>query len=205
MDAIVFLVLGGVFTSAMSGNTILLGLAAGQGHVEAALRSLAALLGYVTGISAGSLSLAKFQRGHGWTLALEALFLAAFVALWFVTGPPSGSLVIYGLVVLSAIAMGLQGAIGHAIGVPGIMTVVFTSTYTAIISDLVERALAGHRPLLTTLAAQQLITLVTYLGSAVVVGIVATHGFKFAPIFPLAVVLVLLAGLRLRLIHLERR
>ena len=81
MDAIAFLVLGGVFTSAMSGNTILLGLAISQGHFSAAVHSFAALLGYVAGVSVASLSLAKSERGSGWTLGLEALFLAAFAAL----------------------------------------------------------------------------------------------------------------------------
>lgn len=51
--------------------------------------------------------------------------------------------------------MGLQGGIGRALGVPGIMTVIFTSTCSALIGDLVERALAGQRPLLTSLAARQ--------------------------------------------------
>jgi hypothetical protein len=72
--------------------------------------------------------------------------------------------------------MGLQGAIGRALGVPGIMTVIFTSTYTAIVGDLVKRALAGHRPQLISLAAQQPTTLAFYLGSAVISGIIiATH------------------------------
>jgi hypothetical protein len=35
--------------------------------------------------------------------------------------------------------MGLQGAIGRALGVPGIMTVIFTSTCTAIGGDLSGR------------------------------------------------------------------
>ncbi|WP_198137059.1 YoaK family protein [Nitrobacter hamburgensis] len=165
MDAIAFLVLGGIFTLAMSGNTIVLGLAISQGHFSAAMHSFAALLGYVAGVSVASLSLAKSERGSGWTLGLEALFLASFAALWPFAGDPVHSSVVYGLIVLSAVAMGLQGAIGRTIGIPGIMTVIFTSTYTAIVGDLVERTLAGHRPLLTGLAAQQLTALAAYLGA----------------------------------------
>ena len=205
MDAIAFLALGEVFTSAMSGNTILLGLAIGQGHVNAALHSSAALLGYLAGVSMAYVALAKFERGQGWTLGLEALFLVAFAALWFSTGTPFAMPAVYGLIALSAIAMGLQGAIGRSLGVPGLMTVIFTSTYTAIIGDLVERALAGQRPLITELAARQLIALAAYLGSAVIVGIIATDWLWSVPILPLAAVLILLAGLRLRLLHLGGR
>lgn len=203
MDAIAFLVLSGVFTSAMSGNTILLGLAIGQGHFGPALHSSAALLGYVTGVAAASVSLAKTRRGSGWTLGLEALFLAAFAGLWLAAGVPAGAPVTYGLIVLSAVAMGLQGGIGRALGIPGVMTVIFTSTYTAIVGDLVERALAGSRPLLTALAARQLTALAAYLGSAIIGGIVATHWLRVAPLLPLAAILVLLAGLRLRLIRFQ--
>jgi uncharacterized membrane protein YoaK (UPF0700 family) len=204
MDAIAFLVLGGVFTSAMSGNTILLGLAISQGHFSAAVHSFAALLGYLTGVSVASLLLAKSERGSGWMLGLEALFLAAFAALWLFAGDPVHSSVVYGLIVLSAVAMGLQGAIGRTIGIPGIMTVIFTSTYTEIVGDLVERALAGHRPLLTGLAAQQLTALAAYLGSAVVGGIIATHWLRVTTLLPLAAILVLLVGLRQRWLRFDQ-
>jgi hypothetical protein len=73
--------------------------------------------------------------------------------------------------------MGLQDAIGRALGVPGIMTVIFTSTCSRP-----QRALAGRRPLLTSLAAQQPATLAVYLGSAVISGIIiATHWFQVIP------------------------
>jgi uncharacterized membrane protein YoaK (UPF0700 family) len=204
MDAIAFLVLGEVFTSAMSGNSIVLGLAISQGHFGTALHSLAALLGYMTGVAVASLSLTKFGRGSGCTLGLEALFLAAFAALWFAVGGPASSPVVYSLIVLSAVAMGLQGAIGRALGVPGIMTVIFTSTYTAIVSDLVERALAGHRPLITGLAARQLTALTAYLGSAVVGGIVAAHWLLVTPFLPFAAVLSVLAVLRLHWLRFDQ-
>lgn len=206
MDAIAFLALGGVFTSAMSGNTILLGLAIGQGHFSAALHSFVALLGYLTGVAAGALARAKIERGSGWTLSLEALFLAAFVALWLVAGGPVRLHVVYGLIVLSAVAMGLQGAIGRALGIPGIMTVIFTSTCTAIVSGLVERALAGQRPLFNALTARQLTALAVYLASAVFIGgVIALHWRRVTPFLPLAAVLALLAGLRLRWLSLEPR
>ena len=200
-DGIAFLALSGVFTSAMSGNTILLGLAIGQGHFAAALHSLIAILGYVAGVSLASLSLAKLGRGSGWTLSLEALFLAAFAAIWFFFGASDRAPILYGLIVLSAIAMGLQGAIGRSLGVPGVMTVIFTSTYTAIVGDFIARALSREKPLLTGLAARQISALAAYLGGAAVAGAMTIHWLQAAPFLPLTAVLMLLAGLRLRLIR----
>lgn len=47
MDAIASSKWGEVFTSAMSGNTVLLGIVAAQGNFTGAMRVLAAILGYV--------------------------------------------------------------------------------------------------------------------------------------------------------------
>lgn len=110
MDAIAFFALGGVFTLAMSGNTILLGIGLGQGHFGAALHSFTAILGYVMGVGVASLSLAKFGRGSGWTLGLEALFLAAFVILWSFAGTPAHSPVIYALSVCRPSPWGCKAA-----------------------------------------------------------------------------------------------
>jgi uncharacterized membrane protein YoaK (UPF0700 family) len=51
MDAISYLGLGHVFTAMMTGNTVLLGLSLGQGHVLAALRSILALVGFAAGVA----------------------------------------------------------------------------------------------------------------------------------------------------------
>jgi uncharacterized membrane protein YoaK (UPF0700 family) len=203
MDAIAFFALGGVFTSAMSGNTVLLGIGMGQGHFSAALHSFVAILGYVTGVGISSRSLVKLGRGSSRTLGLETLFLAAFVILWIAAGTRADSLVIYGLIGISAIAMGLQGGIGRALGVPGVMTVIFTSTYTALVSEFMERARAGHRPLFAGLAMRQVTSLAAYLGGAVIAGIVASHWMWVAPLLPFAGVLALLVGQRLNLIRFD--
>src|SRR5215211_435816 len=84
MDAIAFLALGDVFTSAMTGNTVLLGLAIGQGQVSAALHSLAAFLGYALGVALAVLPLRRPARGIEHTVFLEALVLAGFAGVWAV-------------------------------------------------------------------------------------------------------------------------
>lgn len=202
MDAIAFLTLGDVFTSAMSGNTILLGLALGEGRMSAAWHSLAAFVGYVAGVAGAALPLRTPTSGIERTLVLETVFLAAFAGLWTACGGPVRSSVVYGFIILSAIAMGLQGAVGRAIRIPGIPTIVITSTLTAIVGTVAERMLARDRPVLTAPTRQQIGTFLVYLGSAVVTGFAASHRLAGLPFVPMAAVFALTLGLRLRLLRL---
>lgn len=205
MDAIAFLVLGGIFSSAMSGNTVVLGIAMGQGRLTEALYAAAALLCYLLGVAVASLSLKKFHRSIRWTLMLEGLFITAFTIVWLAFGGPEDEAVIYVLIVLAGLAMGLQGGISRAIGAPGIMTVIFTSTYTAIVSNLVERIVARQRPYVNTIAARQLTALTAYLGGAILLAIVITQWRLAAPFLPLGVFMILLLGLRQGVVDFDRR
>ncbi|HUZ71429.1 MAG TPA: YoaK family protein [Stellaceae bacterium] len=202
MDAVAFLMLGNVFTSAMSGNTVLLGVALGQGRMAAASHSIAAFIGYVAGVAGAVVPLAAPARGIERTLVVETLFLAAFAGLWAASGGPAHPPVVYGLIILSAIAMGLQGAVGRSIRVPGIPTVVFTSTLTAIVAALAERVLARERPVVTTLTRRQIETFLVYLASAALTGFAVFRWRDGVPFVPLAAVLALVLGLRLRRLKL---
>lgn len=197
MDAIAFIALGEVFTSAMSGNTVLLGIAAAQGNPGSALRVLAAIGGYVVGVAIASWPVRRGERGYG-KFALEALFLVAFAVLWFATGGPVGPGLGYVLLGLSSIAMGIQGAIGRMIGISGLLTVVFTSTYTAIVGSIVERFAGHRRPPLSQHARWQLMALAAYFGGALLSGFVTTHWMWIAPAVPLTAVAALATGLCLR-------
>jgi uncharacterized membrane protein YoaK (UPF0700 family) len=202
MDAIAFLTLGEVFTSAMSGNTILLGLALGQGRMSAASHSLAAFVGYVIGVAIAALPLGISRHGVEWTLILECLILAVFAGIWTSFGGPIDPTEVYALIILSAIAMGLQGAVGRAIGVPGVPTTVITSTLTAIIGAITERVVARDRPVLTVPTRQQIETFAAYLASAAVIAFAVSRSPTALSYFPLAAVLALVLGLRLRFLHL---
>lgn len=202
MDAIAFLTLGDVFTSAMTGNTILLGIALGQGRMSAASHSIVAFIGYASGVAVAALPLKTPRRGVERTLVLEILFLAAFAGLWTACGGPARPAAVYGLIILSAVAMGLQGAIGRAIHIPGIPTTVITSTLTAIIGTLAERLLGGDKAVLTALTQQQIGTLLVYLASAVVTGFAVSRWLPVLPFVPLAAVLTLVLGLKFRFLQL---
>jgi uncharacterized membrane protein YoaK (UPF0700 family) len=198
MDAIAFLTLGDVFTSAMTGNTILLGVALGQGRMSAASHSIAAFIGYGTGVAVAALPLRTPTRGIERTLLLEILFLAAFAGLWTACGGPVRPAAVYGLIFVSAVAMGLQGAIGRAIHIPGIPTTVITSTLTAILGTLAETVLARDKPVLTALTQQQVGTFLVYLASAVITGFSISRWLAVLPFVPLAVVFTLVFGLKFR-------
>jgi uncharacterized membrane protein YoaK (UPF0700 family) len=202
MDAIAFLTLGEVFTSAMSGNTILLGLALGQGRITAALHSLVAFVGYICGVGSAAPPLRRLPHGIAQTLGLEALLLAAFAGLWTISGGPMSSPLVDVLIILSAGAMGLQGAIGRAIRTPGVPTIVITSTLTAVVWTLAEKILNRDRRVLTTPTRQQIASFLVYLVSAVIGGFVASRLYSALPFIPLAAVLTLALGLRAGVLRL---
>lgn len=204
MDALAFLALGDVFTSAMSGNTILLGLALGQGRLAAAARSLAAFAGYVLGVAGAAMTLRTPRDGIRRTLGIELMLLAAFAAWWTVSGSAKEPAELYGLIVLSAVAMGLQGGIGRAMGVSGVPTIVVTSTLTAIVGGLAERSLARQKPLASPVTRQQLAAFAAYLVSAVIGGIAMWSGWLVVlPFVPLAAVLALWLALQCDFVRLE--
>jgi uncharacterized membrane protein YoaK (UPF0700 family) len=204
MDAIAFLALSEVFTSAMSGNTILLGLALGQGRLAAAERSLAAFAGYVLGVAGAAVTLRAHGTGIRRTLGIELLLLAAFAGWWTATGGANGPAELYGLIVLSAVAMGLQGGIGRAVGVSGVPTIVVTSTLTAIVGGLAERVLARERPLAPPVTRQQIAAFAAYLISAGIAGAAVWAGWLAAvPFVPLAAVLTLWLALQADFVRLE--
>jgi uncharacterized membrane protein YoaK (UPF0700 family) len=192
MDAIAFLALGGVFTSAMSGNTIVLGTALGQGQLATASRTLVAFAGYVCGAACAAVPLRAPGRGIRRTLGFELLLLAVFAVWWTASSGAKDPPDAYALIILSALAMGLQGGIGRAMHVAGVPTIVITSTLTAIIESVAERALARQRPLASTTAWQQIAAFLAYLFGAVIGGVMIWAGWLAAlPFVPFAAVLVL--------------
>ena len=143
VDAISYLGLGHVFTAMMTGNTVLLGLALGQGHALAALRSVLALGGFGGGVAMGAMIVRRGRRQGAWppavtgALALEEGLLGIFALTWYLTGAARGEAAVDGLIVLSGLAMGIQSAAVQRLGVPGVMTTYITGTLTNLVADLV--------------------------------------------------------------------
>ncbi|HZV50796.1 MAG TPA: YoaK family protein [Candidatus Dormibacteraeota bacterium] len=141
VDALSFLGLGRVFTSNMTGNTVLLGLALAQARGAEVERSAIALGGFVLGAALGSRLAGWGGPPGGWpirvtlTLTVELAVLTAFAALWsWGTQPPATGLGL--LVALAALGMGLQSVAARRLGIPGVTTTVVTSILAELVADV---------------------------------------------------------------------
>jgi uncharacterized membrane protein YoaK (UPF0700 family) len=145
VDAISYFGLAHVFTANMTGNTVLLGLALGQGQGLAAIRSVFALVGYVAGVAlgvmimGGSSSSVDTNRSVPRALFGEAVVLTLFTITWHVPALARNPISKPALIVLSAIAMGIQSAAVRKLKLPGIVTTFITGTITSLVSGLVSR------------------------------------------------------------------
>jgi uncharacterized membrane protein YoaK (UPF0700 family) len=144
VDAVSFLRLGKVFSSVITGNLALLGVAAGQHEAMLALNAGLALAGYVCGVLAGGAFAGTPERGQpAWpvrvtfTLAVEWGVLAAFSGEWLVTGGHPAGASRLALLLLGATAMGMQSTAVRRLG--PMSTTYLTSTLTGILTALAIR------------------------------------------------------------------
>lgn len=194
MDAMGFFHLGGALPSAMTGNTALLGLALGQGRFAAAAPSFAAGIGFILGAALAAallhLGLGRLpaRRAAGWLLAVETGLLAGFLLFWLLGGRQAGGPALYILILLGAGGMGVQSVVAHRDGRPGITTVVFTGTLTAIVTAATNALLARpHR--LGFAAKRQIFVYLGYALGAVGGGLLSWSGIEAMAVVPPAAVL----------------
>lgn len=141
-DVLTFLKLGQVFTSAMTGNTALLGIAIGSGEMLAASRSLTALFGFMAGaaIAAVLYNLVQVTSRAGGglrrLLTLELICLGTCTTLWSLSGSEIATRNLYVIILLSAFSMGIQGIAAQRISSSGISTIVFTSALIRIVISI---------------------------------------------------------------------
>jgi uncharacterized membrane protein YoaK (UPF0700 family) len=152
VDAISYLGLDGVFTAAMTGNTVVLGLAAGQGELATVSRAGAALAGFVTGAMLGAVIVERRPLEAIWppavtaALATEVLLLGILAAVWQLANPVPPDVWLYLLIVLAGIAMGVQSAAIAHLDVSGISTTYVTGTLTSFASRLMGRLYPIRHP-----------------------------------------------------------
>jgi uncharacterized membrane protein YoaK (UPF0700 family) len=139
-DVLTFLKLGDVFTSAMTGNTALLGIAIGHGKMLAASRSLTALFGFMAGAgSAAALYNLEIREANSGArlkllLVVELACLGSCTLIWSFAAKHIPSASLYTIILLSAFSMGIQGIAAQRISSSGISTIVFTSALIRIVS-----------------------------------------------------------------------
>ena len=143
VDAITYLN-AHVFTANMTGNTVLLGLAAGQGKPESIVNALLALGCFVVGVMLGALAVDEGDQASADVAVrravwIETLILACFALAAFSSRLISQRGIALLLVATSGVAMGLQSAAARRLKLPGIATTYITGTITALFAGLTHR------------------------------------------------------------------
>jgi len=141
VDAVSYLALGHVFTANMTGNVVFLGFAIAAAPGLSIPRSGAALLAFIVGALIAGRLVSRTGGGlrRRWTstgFAIEAILLLTAAALAAGAGDllrdPSR---LYGLIVLTGVAMGVRNAVVRRLGERDLTTTVLTLTITGIAAD----------------------------------------------------------------------
>jgi uncharacterized membrane protein YoaK (UPF0700 family) len=140
VDAVGYLGLDKVFAGNMTGNVVILGMAAAGADDLPLLGPSIALAGFLSGALLGGRIVRPVEGGRwsrriGAVFALVGLILAALATTLFVVGrePVGPPLLI--VVAFLSVAMGLQAATARHLAVKDITTVVVTSLITGLAAD----------------------------------------------------------------------
>jgi uncharacterized membrane protein YoaK (UPF0700 family) len=216
VDALSYIALGRVFTANMTGNTALLGIALVGGEGQAVIQSGLALAGFLVGAALSAWIVNRGQTDVVWppavtvALVLEGAILIAFAVGWRFASDsspmPSARAV---LIALSAVAMGVQSAAARRLDVSGIATTYITGTLTSLVTHVAgslrgagvivpkrkPSGPANHmRPTGSAHGAGLLATVwLVYVGGAIVATGAISRSQVFASVFPVAVIMVVIA------------
>ncbi len=137
VDAVSYLRLGHVFVANMTGNVVFLGFALAGAHDLSAVASLIALASFMLGAVAGGWIGARHTAHRGRLLRAANVAQAALIALALalLVSEPLAETPRYGLIVLLALAMGVQNAAALRLAVPELTTTVMTRTLTGLASQ----------------------------------------------------------------------
>ena len=143
VDAAIILAFG-VLASAQTGNTILLGVALAHGKLATGLHAAVSIVGYVSGAAMGELIVVGNRDSAGWlsavgrALVAELVLLGCLFVLWHLAGPTPVEGMIVLLVVLAAVAMGIQSVATLRLGA-GATSTYLTGMVTAFTIDVIQR------------------------------------------------------------------
>ena len=141
--------LGSVFTSVMTGNIVLWGLAVARGSLSLASHTAVAVGGCIAGVAVGTWVAhgARAARSDQegvlprhvlWVLLTELTLLAGFAAGWEVErGQPPAGWAQFCLLATLAAAMGAQSSAVNDMGLAQVSTTYLTGTLTGLVSSLI--------------------------------------------------------------------
>ena len=185
-DAIGYLALGNVFTSAMTGNLALLGIALAHGDGERIGRVVVSLICYMAGAAIGARIARTPEPGDPvWpsaitrALAIEAVFFVAYAGVWWAVGAGGGIYAMAVLLGLGAIALGIQSSamqrFDNRLGLN-------TTFVSGALIKLVGQLATGHR---FGDIRHHLLVLVGLVCGCFLGALLVLHAPKFAPAVPL--------------------
>ena len=142
-DAIGLMALGGAFTSVMTGNLVILGVAASTADAGLAIASGGAIVAFCAGAALGARLAGSPTPGDRiWPrpvtvgLAVELVLLSAYAVGWWITGGQPGTAVSLALLFAMAGALGIQSSTVQRFGVSGMSTTYLTGTLTTVVMRL---------------------------------------------------------------------
>ena len=196
VDVVTLMVIGGAFTSVITGNLIFIGRAIGQQSLSPAVHAILAVAGYIAGVAVGS----KLRQIFGWSaakhdwpraatlvLVVEWVILAAINVAWICYRAAPPGLAIDVLLPSASLALGMQGAAAR--GVKGNPS---TTYMTGALTTLVEALATGGRRTADTTAAVGLVGLIA---GAACSAVLVEHAARVALLPPL-VTLLLVIGIK---------
>ena len=154
-DVASFTRLGGVFTSVMTGNIVLGGLAVAQRSLSLDSHTAVSIAGYIAGVVGGTWVAHGFKAasrekagdgeegrpsvlpGHvNWALFAELVLLAGLTVGWEVTDASPAGWAQFCLLAVTAAAMGVQASAVNEMGLTHVSTTFLTGTLTGLVSSL---------------------------------------------------------------------
>jgi len=193
-DAAGFLGLGQVFTSNMTGNVVLLGIAVGQGHFHDAIHTGYVVLVFMTGTLAGAWMSHRVKE-RTWSflavkvISVEAGLLGVFAVLWYLFSGTERMGHPYYLVTLLALAMGLQAAAMNRLGIPGVGTTAITGTLTNLAGGVIRKlgrppGHSGTKPDRPVRVGFKALVVCAYCGGAILNGALMPHHREWVGLIP---------------------
>ena len=201
MDVASFTRLGGVFTSVMTGNIVLCGLALARGSVSLLAHTVTAFAGYVLGVAAGT-RIAWWhtvrndapppRKGvEAWAPHVRAVFvaelvlMAGFLAGWEAAGARPAGGPEYALLAVASASMGMQASAVIQMGLSDVSTTYLTGTLTRLVGRLAQPGRQPERE-----APIRPAVLLGLLAGALLSGLLVKMAGAGVPILPLVALLV---------------
>jgi uncharacterized membrane protein YoaK (UPF0700 family) len=180
VDAASYLKLGHVFVANMTGNVVFLGFALAGAAGLSTATSLLAIGSFLTGALAGGWLGSRHRQHRGHILraasAVQVLLLAMALLLALLAVDSIAREVRYALVILLALAMGVQNASAQRLAVPGLPTTVLTRTLTGLAADSSIVGGPGSKP------GRRVVGVASMLLGAFAGGLLALHVSVAAPL-----------------------